>query len=55
MTYENLCKKIKHDPTVGSKVMALLILLVKLDRQDLLITEKRFHNYPKQNGKWKLV
>jgi hypothetical protein len=40
---------------VGSKVMALLTLLLNLCRQDLLVTEKRFHKNPNENGKWKLV
>ena len=35
--------------------MAPLTLLLKLGRQDLLVTEKQFHNNPKKYGKWKLV
>jgi hypothetical protein len=35
--------------------MALLTLLLKLGRQDLLVTEKQFPNNTKKYGKWKLV
>jgi len=54
-TYGNSSKKIKRDPMVGSKVMALLTLLLKFGRQNLLVIEKGFHKNPKENEKWKLV
>ena len=36
---------------MGSKVMAYLTLLLNLCRQDVFITEKRFHNNPRKTAK----
>src|SRR4030065_531108 len=58
-TYENSCTRIKRDPTVGAKFMALCYgpfdPSLKCGLPELLVLEYRYQIYPLENNIRKLV